>query len=295
MKVDIGTGPDNWGVWFPSDPRQTPWDRYLDECAEAGYEITELGPFNYLPSDPEVLGKELEKRGLKLEAGFTFQDFSDPNKWAEMEAETVGACTVASALGAKHHMLIDLPYTDLFTGKLLRPAELDEEGWKRFVDHTMRLGEIVRDRFGMKAVLHHHTDTHVQYTEQIERYLEETDTNVVDLCLDTGHHAYRDGDPVAFMRKWHHRIPYLHIKNVDFDIRDKITSEGISFAKAVEIDMFCELSRGVVDFRAFGEVLKDIDFNGVAIVEQDMYPCPFEKPMPIAKRNREFLREIGLG
>ena len=59
--------------------------------------------------------------------------------------------------------------------------------------------------------------------------------------------------------------------------------------------MFCELSRGVVDFRAFGEVLKEIDYEGVAIVEQDMYPCPFDNPLPIARRNRDFLREIGLG
>jgi inosose dehydratase len=295
MKVDIGTAPDNWGVWFPSDPKQIPWERYLDECAEAGYDITELGPFGYFPTDPDVLGKELEKRHLRLEAGFTFQDFSNPEKWPDMEAETIGACEVASAFGAKYHMLIGLPYTDLFTGKQLQPANLDEDGWKRFIDHTNRCAEIVRDRFGMKSVLHPHTDTHVQNTEQMERYLEDTDTDLVDVCLDTGHHAYCDGDPVEFMRKWHHRIPYLHIKSVDLEVRDEIRREGISFAKAVEIDMFCELSCGVVDFRVFAEVLKEVDYNGVAIVEQDMYPCPFDKPMPIAKRNRDFLREIGIG
>ncbi len=35
------------------------------------------------------------------------------------------------------------------------------------------------------------------------------------LCLDTGHHAYRGGDPVAFFRRHHARIPYLHLKSVD--------------------------------------------------------------------------------
>jgi len=295
MKVEIGTGPDNWGVWFPKDDKQTPWERYLDEIVEAGYEITELGPYEYLPSDPAVLGKELEKRNLRLEAGFTFQDFADPKQWDVIEAETIGACQAASAFGAKFHMLIDLPYTDLFTGEELRAPELDDEGWKIFIDQCNRAGEICRDRFGMKAVLHPHTDTHVQYTEQMERFLEDTDTNVVDMCLDTGHHAYRYGDPVEFMRKWHTRIPYLHIKSVDGDIREKMEREGIPFAKAVEIDMFCELARGVVDFKAFAQVLKDVDYNGVAIVEQDMYPAPFDKPLPIAKRNREFLREVGLG
>ena len=32
-----------------------------------------------------------------------------------------------------------------------------------------------------------------------------------------------------------------------------------------------------------------------AIVEQDMYPAPFDKPLPIARRTREYLRGIGIG
>src|ERR1039458_3708578 len=31
MDIKIGTAPDNSGVWFPNDPKQTPWQRYLDE------------------------------------------------------------------------------------------------------------------------------------------------------------------------------------------------------------------------------------------------------------------------
>jgi inosose dehydratase len=59
--------------------------------------------------------------------------------------------------------------------------------------------------------------------------------------------------------------------------------------------MFCELSRGVVDYVAFRDLLEEIQFDGWAIVEQDMYPAPFDKPLPIAKRNREYLRRIGFG
>jgi inosose dehydratase len=61
------------------------------------------------------------------------------------------------------------------------------------------------------------------------------------------------------------------------------------------MDMFCEPSAGAVDFLAFRDVLSDIDYEGFAIVEQDMYPAPFDKPLPIAKRTRAYLREIGIG
>ena len=39
----------------PDDPKQTPWNRYLDEIVEAGYKWTELGPYGYMPKDLTTL------------------------------------------------------------------------------------------------------------------------------------------------------------------------------------------------------------------------------------------------
>lgn len=66
MGIIVGNAPDNWGVWFPDDPRQIPWRRYLDETVEAGYEWTELGPYGYLPTDLKTLRAETDKRGLRV-------------------------------------------------------------------------------------------------------------------------------------------------------------------------------------------------------------------------------------
>jgi inosose dehydratase len=87
----------------------------------------------------------------------------------------------------------------------------------------------------------------------------------------------------------------LHLKSIDENIRQNVEAENIPFATAVSMDMFCEPSAGAVDFLAFRDVLSDIDYEGFAIVEQDMYPAPFDKPLPIAKRTRAYLREIGIG
>ena len=295
MKVNVGTGPDNWGVWFPSDEKQVPWECYLDEASEAGYEWTELGPYGYMPSAPEVLGAELEKRNLKLEAGFVFGNMTDSENLAVLEKETDRAGALTAALGAKFHLLIDMPYTDLFTGEQLRPPRLEEDGWKRFIETSHKLARILRERYNLTAVHHPHAETHVEYEDQIEKFLEDTDPDLISICLDTGHHAYRNGDPVAFMRKHHQRVPYLHIKSVDAELQARVKEERIPFAKAVAMDLFVELTRGAVDFPAFVEVLKEVDYEGIAIVEQDMYPCPFDKPGPIARRNRQYLREVGIG
>lgn len=45
MDIKIGSAPDNWGVWFPTDHKQTPWNRFMDEIIEAEFYWTVLGPY----------------------------------------------------------------------------------------------------------------------------------------------------------------------------------------------------------------------------------------------------------
>ena len=295
MNITIGSAPDSWGVWFPSDPQQTPWHRFMDEIVEAGYEWTELGPYGYLPTDLPTLRRELSSRGLKVTGTFAMANVEEPSLWGELERQVLGAGERLAALDAKYLVLIDDTYTDLFTGEEIAPKRLDESAWGRFIETTHRVADIARDRFGLQLVFHPHAETHVEYEDQIEAFLEQTDPDRVSICFDTGHHAYRGGDPINFMRQHHDRIPYLHLKSIDPEIQKQVEAEGIPFAEAVKMDMFVEPSKGAVDFLAFRDLLQEIDYDGYAIVEQDMYPAPFDKPLPIAKRTREYLREIGIG
>ena len=295
MNITIGSAPDSWGVWFPSDPQQTPWHRFLDEIVEAGYEWTELGPYGYLPTDLPTLRRELSSRGLKVTGTFAMANVEEPSLWGELERQVLGAGERLAALDAKYLVLIDDTYTDLFTGEAIAPKRLDESAWGRFIETTHRVADIARDRFGLQLVFHPHAETHIEYEDQIEAFLEQTDPDRISICFDTGHHAYRGGDPINFMRQHHDRIPYLHLKSIDPEIQERVEAEGIPFAEAVKMDMFVEPSKGAVDFLAFRDLLREIDYDGYAIVEQDMYPAPFDKPLPIAKRTRAYLREIGIG
>ncbi|MBM3773713.1 MAG: TIM barrel protein [Acidobacteria bacterium] len=295
MQVKIGSAPDSWGVWFPEDPKQIPWKRFLDEVADAGYEWTELGPLGYLPTDVEVLKKELSSRKLKVSGSFVMANLESKSGWGEVEQQLFGVGPILSAMGAKFLVLIDDTYSDLFTGELREPRQLDDDAWRWLIDTTHRVADIAQDRFGLKLVYHPHADTHVEYEDQIERFLDDTDPARIGVCLDTGHHAYRGGDPVRFFERHHPRIWYLHLKSVDRAMQKRVEAEKIPFARAVGMDLFCEPSSGAVDFPAFRDVLRQADYNGWATVEQDMYPAPFDKPLPIARRTRTYLREIGIG
>jgi inosose dehydratase len=295
MNMQIGSAPDSWGVWFPDDPKQTPWHRFLDEIVAAGYEWTELGPYGYLPTDLSTLRSELDRRGLKVSAACAISHLEDPAAWPDLQRQVVGSGELLAALGARFMVLIDDTYSDLFTGKPTRPTRLDDGPWNQLIETTHRVADLVQVRFGLQLAFHPHAETHVEYEDQIERFLEQTDPGKVALCLDTGHHAYRGGDPITFFRRHHERIPYLHLKSVDPQKQEWVERERIPFAIAVANDMFCEPSVGAVNFLAFRDALHEFNYDGLATVEQDMYPAPFDKPLPIARRTREYLRSIGLG
>ena len=293
MGVVLGSAPDSWGVWFADDPRQTPWHRFLDEIAAAGYRWTELGPYGYLPTDPARLRSELEARGLGVSGTFVIFPLEDADRWAAMHGEVERTCELIRSFDGRYLILIDDIYSNLFTGELLAPVTLDDTSWEQLVRTTNEIADVA-ERHELTLVFHPHAETHVEYEPQIERLLADTDARV-GLCLDVGHHAYRGGDPVEFMRRHHSRIPYLHLKSVDRNVQQRVEAEGIPFAEAVAIDMFVEPSAGAVDFLALRDLLDEIGYDGFGIVEQDMYPAPFDKPFPIAKRTHDYLREIGLG
>jgi inosose dehydratase len=295
MSLQIGTAPVSWGVWFARDRKQIPWQRFLDEVVEAGYENIELGPYGYLPTDPVRLRNELSRRRLNVSGTFVMGNLENRNKWPDRDRTVERTCELLTAVGGKYVVLIDDTYTDPFTGVRTGPARLVGEPWERLIEATHEIADKVITKYCLVLVYHPHAETHVEYEDQIEQFLQQTDPARVSLCLDLGHFAYRGGDLIRFMRRHHNRIAYLHLKSVDPKVRKIFHKQSIPFFRAGEMNLFCEPSAGVVNFPAVRDVLKEVHYQGWAVVEQDLYPCPFDKPLPVAKRTRAYLRQIGLG
>ena len=290
--LKLGSAPDSWGIWFADDPKQLPWQRFLDELSEVGYRWTELGPYGYLPSDPDVLARELEARSLGVAAGFVKFDLEAPDIWTTAGPEVDETSAFVRQVGGEYLVIIDELYTDESTGDARFPPSLDHNAWAQLVDTTKRTLEVARGH-GLRPVFHPHANTHVEYEAQIERLLEDIDD--LELCFDFGHHAYCGGDAVPFFGSHRDRIPYLHLKSVDGDIRDRVAREGLSFSEAVAQGVFVEPSLGAVDYVALRDLIVETGYSGFAIVEQDMYPADADKPYPIAKRTFAYLQGLGLG
>ncbi|MEV8424227.1 sugar phosphate isomerase/epimerase family protein [Streptomyces niveus] len=293
-RIRVGSAPDSWGVWFPDDPQQVPWRRFLDEVALAGYEWIELGPYGYLPTDPVRLADETASRGLKVSAGTVFTGLHHgPAVWDRTWAHVADIAALTKEMGADHLVVIPSFWRDDKTGQVLEERTLSAAQWHDLTTQTERLGREVLDRFGLNIVVHPHADTHIDSEENVTRFLDATDPALVSLCLDTGHYAYCGGDSVKLIETYGERIGYLHLKQVDPEILAGVVADGVPFGPAVARGVMCEPPGGVP---ALGPVLtaaQELDVDLFAIVEQDMYPCPPDKPYPIAERTRRFLRSCG--
>lgn len=297
-RLRLGTCPDSWGVWFADDPLQTPWQRFLDEVADVGYEWLELGPYGYLPTDPARLADELGRRGLKA-AGGTMHGHSGLHRagdLADILRATRKVAELTAAMGATDLVFVPVPgYRDDKTGGWLEPAELDAGQWRTLIGASDDLGKMLAEEYGLRLQFHPHADSHVETQAQTERFLDETDPRFVSLCLDTGHLAYRHADSVAIIRRYADRIGYVHVKQMDPAVVATADREGLAFGQAVAMGASCEPPAGEPAVEEVAKALEELDRDMFVVVEQDMYPVQFDVPKPIAQRTRDYLRGVGIG
>jgi inosose dehydratase len=294
-KLIIGTAPDSWGVWFPDDPKQTPWERFLDEVAESGYKWIELGPYGYLPTDPSRLADELKARDLKVSAGTVFTAFHrGVDQWDIAWEPARKVAELTAAMGGEHIVVIPAMWRDDVTGEAVENGELTVEQWDDLFNGHNRLGKVLSEEYGLQQQFHSHADSHVCVQPDIERFLQNTDPQLVTLCLDTGHAEYGGASSVDLIEKYPERIGYLHLKQIDPEVLKTVREQNMTWVAANLAGVMIEPPNGLPDLSKVIDAVEKLDKPIFGIVEQDMYPvADFGVPMPIAKRTCSYLLSCG--
>lgn len=280
----IGNAPCSWGINYPTG-NAISWQTYLDEVAAAGYSGTELGPFGFLPKDKAVLGPELERRGLTLIGATHVHLFGERERAPELMATLRELAPLLADLGAKHLVIMD----ESAWYPAGKEGVLDEAGRLGLFATVREAQAVIEGEFGLKASFHPHVGTAVQFESQIDRLLEETE---IDLCFDTGHHAFWDQDPLQYMKKVWGRIAYMHLKNVDADVRQQVLDRQLTIDASYGAGVMAPLPDGAVDIQAIMAFLEAQGFDGPVVVEQDVAENAAETPLQLAKRNLDYVRAI---
>jgi inosose dehydratase len=285
----VGTASVNWGF----DPLYTwvttpPFDQMLAEMEASGYAGTEIS--YHFPTDIPALRASLDRHHLRSAATFHEVHLLDPALHAREVARAMAVADRLQALGSDILILSDAtsPQRLAIAGQVPddSSAGLSDAQWQSLAEGLNRIGAALRER-GMRGVLHPHVGTYVETRREIDRLLASVDPALIGLCPDTGHLAYAGADPEPVFVDYADRIWYVHLKDVDPLILEQVRAERVDFAAAVRRNLFVPLGTGMVNMdRIFG-ALKQANYDGWVIVEQD---APAE-PLAAARQSRAYLRE----
>ena len=280
----IANAPCSWGITYPTGNSYS-WQQYLDEVAAAGYRGTELGPFGFLPKDPSLLNDELARRDLTMVGATHVHTFGETASAPVLMQTLRELSALLVSLGAKHLVIMD----ESGWYPAGREGVLDDAGWAGLTQMVRDAQTLVAGDYGLKLSFHPHIGTAVERESQIDLLLAETD---IDLCFDTGHHAFWNQDPLAYMARVSARIAYMHLKNVDGAVRQRVLDGQLSIAASYGAGVMCPLPDGMVDIRAVMRLLAERGFAGPIVVEQDVASDAAETPLQLATRNLTYVNAI---
>ena len=289
-EVELGIAPIGWtNDDMPELGGDIPFERCIDEMAEAGFEGCEVG--NKFPRDPDVLKRALEPRNLSIASAW-FSTFFTTKTAEKTVREFIKHRDFLYAMGAKVivvaecgrsiHGDINIP---LHNNK---PIFNDQE-WKKLVNGLHELGKLAAEK-GMSIVYHHHMGTGVQTFEEIEKLMNLTDPTLVSLLVDTGHMVFAGGDPAKLIKKFGNRVKHVHFKDIREEIMKRSIQENMSFLESVKLGVFTVPGDGMIDFVPIINALNDINYKGWIVVEAEQDP-KIAPPLEYAKKAREYIRE----
>jgi inosose dehydratase len=297
-KIHVGNAPVSWGV-YEAEHRHVDWIEVLDAIAEAGYAGTELGPYGYMPTDPDVLRSELAKRGLALGSSYVPLPLSRPEDSERAVARGLEVARLLATQGVTQLICADEGDDGRkeVAGRVAPDGTdgLDDRRWTGAARTLETLARQLRDELGMSIVVHHHAGTYIETAEEIDRLLAMTDPELVGLLLDTGHALFGGAEPLDVLAQHGDRVRYIHFKDADTSVLARVRTGELSMDEAWKAGVFCPLGKGAIAFGEIVERLRAFSYRGWGIVEQDVVPAAdgslHPDPFEAARESRRYLRE----
>lgn len=290
-KIKLGIAPIAWtNDDLPQLGAANTFEQCISEMALAGFAGSEIG--NKYPTDPEVLKKALDLRGLQIcnawfstffttkEEEETIEKFIEHRDFLyEMGAKVIGCSEQGHSIQGLNKPIFD--EKPVFT----------EGEWDRLIEGYNKLAILAQEK-GMKVSLHHHMGTGIQTPEEIDRFMEQVNENVY-LLFDTGHMYFSEGNQEAvdnLIDKYIDRIVHIHLKDVRQNIYEKLKEERWSFLKGVKEGVFTVPGDGVINFDHVFLVIKNSGYEGWMVVEAEQDPAK-ANPLEYAIKAMDYINE----
>lgn len=289
-KVKLGIAPIAWtNDDMPDLGKENTFEQCVSEMALAGYTGSEVG--NKYPSDPVVLKKALDLRGIQI-CNQWFSSFLTTQPYEETEKAFIEQVKFLQAMGSKIIGVSEQGHS--VQGQLETPIfgckyRMNDEEWDRVCTGLNKLGKIAKE-YGITLTFHHHMGTVIQDPDEVERLMAGTNPEYVNLLFDSGHFTYCGADPLEMVRKYCSRIKHVHLKDVRPDVVEKVKAEKLSFLAGVRMGAFTVPGDGCIDFDPIFKVLEESGYEGYMVVEAEQDPAK-ANPLEYALKARKFITE----
>ncbi len=305
--IRIANAPCSWGAleFEGIKGEQIAYPQMLDELRDTGYTGTELGDWGFMPTEPDLLEQELDKRNLAMVAAFVPIALKYPEAHARGEIEALKIARLLASVAEQGEgtqppllVLADAngadPLRTKFAGRITPEMGLSLPEWTTFAQGAERVARAVRDETGLLTVFHPHCAGYIETPEEVAHFLKMTDSDLIGLAFDTGHYLYgtgaNDGErALQALDSFGGRIRHMHFKDCQPEVASRARTEGWDYFAAVRHGLFCELGQGVVPFKQVAAWLEAHNYHGWVVVEQDVLPG-MGSPKASAQRNRDYLR-----
>lgn len=237
MKIQIGYAAITWNE---ND------NQAIEDVSAVGYPGIQLraNVIGEYP-DPHAVKEKLAKHHLTFVALSSGDAPLDPAAEKKMLDTHAAHAKYLHQAGGKYLQVIGT-----FAQKSYTSSDYKREGML-----LTEIGKRAAD-YGIQTGFHNHMGSIGQTPEQVDAILDAADPRYVKLELDTGHYLQGGGDPAEAIRKYHDRLLFLHLK----DVESAPTKSGYQFV---------ELGQGRVNFVAIFDALRTANFRGWGVVELD--------------------------
>lgn len=300
--IRIANAPCSWGALefdLEEKSEEIGFRQVLDEIRETGYLGTELGDWGYMPTVPGQLRAEIDKRDLSLLGAFVPVALADEAQHSKGVETALRVANLMYEAGYKDAIIVladengTVPQRTANAGRISPEMGLTEKQWQVYAKGAEKIARAVKDGYGIRTVFHHHCAGYVETPQEIDTLMALTDPKLIGLCLDMGHYAFGGGDPIKALEKYRERIWHVHFKDFDPEAAKASRAVDGDYFDAIKRGVFCELGKGIVDFKGIVDLLKDTGYKDWIVVEQDILPG-MGNPKECARANRDYLRTIGL-
>ena len=181
---------------------------------------------------------------------------------------------------------------DFNAGHSDRAPRMDDEQWAAFVKNVRAVCDRANS-WGVRPVIHPHAGTYIEFSDEIERIMQDIPYDVCGLCLDTGHLYYSGMDPVTYLKKYQDKLDYVHFKDVDQKVYEEVLGEHIRFFDGCGKGAMCPIGTGALDYPAIKQALEDIGYSGYITIEQERDPRNSDTSLRDVKRSVDYLKSVG--